>query len=80
MDRNFERAIVIFSFFISEARFEVIKAMKTRQGNVDCDALWWRGRTPTFQRPMLPPLQDGPLKLWYPTTTLHGVTTQKTSN
>jgi hypothetical protein len=30
-------------------------------------------RIPTFQ------IQQGPLKLWYPTTTLHGVTTQKTS-
>jgi len=42
------------------------------------------GRVPTFQRTLLPPSSGwrwrhyGPLKLWYLTTALHGITTQKT--
>jgi len=38
------------------------------------------GRVPTFRKSMLPPSSrwSGPLKRWYPTATLHGVTTQKT--
>jgi hypothetical protein len=54
------------------------------RGLLDCDALLSCGMIiSTFQRSMLPPSSEwrehGPLKSWYPTTTLHGVTTQKTS-
>jgi len=38
---------------------------------------------PKFRRNLLPPslgLQQCPPKLWYSTTTLHGVTTHKTTN
>jgi hypothetical protein len=43
------------------------------------------GRIPTFQRYVLPPSSDkvggsmDPLKRWFPTTTLHGITTHKAS-
>jgi hypothetical protein len=50
-------------------------------GILGCDTMCY-DRIPTFQWSMLPPggwMQHGPLKRWYPTTTLHDVTTQKTS-
>jgi hypothetical protein len=38
------------------------------------------GRIPKFQRTLLPPssVQPDPPKCWYPTTSLHSVTMQKT--
>jgi hypothetical protein len=67
--------------------------LRTSSGRdlLDCDAVYSCVRIQTFQRSMLPTSsgwsgqcgrtrrQHGPLKRWYPTTTLHGVTTQKTS-
>jgi len=57
-------------------------------GLLGYDAEYCCGRILTFQRSMLPPssgwsgneaMQRVPLKRWYPTRTVQGVTTQKTS-
>jgi hypothetical protein len=45
----------------------------SRRGLLGCDAVQRCGRIQTFQRPIVP------LKRWYPTTSLYGVTTQKIS-
>jgi len=52
---------------INIARFDVFTTVKIPI-LLGCDAVWCCGRLPTFRRIML-----------YPTTTLHGVTTQRNS-
>jgi len=55
------------------------------RGPLGCDAVLCCGRIPKFRRSMLTPSsgwswrQHGIPKRWYPTTKLHGVTTQRTS-
>jgi len=48
------------------------------------DAVKCCGRTPTFRRSVMPPSSGwrhyGQPKRWYPITSIHGVTTQKTSS
>jgi hypothetical protein len=73
---NIKRNICIYKSqceFWSSYRGDV-----STRGFLGCDV------GPTFQRSLLPPCsawrwrQQGPLSRWYPTTALHGVTTQKT--
>jgi len=73
---NIKRNICIYKSqceFWSSYRGDV-----STRGFLGCDV------GPTFQRSLLPPCsawrwrQHGPLSRWYPTTALHGVTTQKT--
>jgi hypothetical protein len=51
------------------------------RGVPGCDAVQWCGRIPVFQRAMIPwrSRQLGPSKRWYPTTSLHSVTTRNTT-
>jgi len=56
-------------------------------GLLDCDAVWWYGRIPTFRMTLATSTftspwrrrQHGPPKRWYLTTMLYGVATRKTS-
>jgi hypothetical protein len=55
------------------------------KGLLSCDTMQYCGTIPMFQSTLLLPSspwrwrQYRPLKHWYPTTTLHSITTQKTS-
>jgi hypothetical protein len=54
---------------LSDANFEALTGLYLSRRLLGCDAMRC-GRIPR---------QHGPLKRWYPTTILHGVTTLKTS-
>jgi hypothetical protein len=49
------------------------------RGLLSCDAVQCCGTIPAIRRTLLTPSSGWPLKLWYHTTTLYGVITQKTS-
>jgi len=77
----------VFEMILLCASFEAFTVMVCEvEVFLRCDAVWCCGRIPTFRRWMMFPSsgvkwryrQQGPPKLGYSTTTLHGVTTQKT--